>query len=142
MNKEIFTAAAVVGDVATTTTMTNPQHADATGEDDPTQIVLRSVRLSAAPYLPPPVLNAIHITDSYLHVNHASFSSTYCHSEPSVSMLSALFSAYVVLRLIQGLQFWWTSTTKRSTVELLVQERQRCCIVCSLNMMEIHASRQ
>jgi len=102
--------------------MTNPQHADATGEDDPTQIVLRSVRLSAAPYLPPPVLNAIHITDSYLHVNHASFSSTYCHSEPSVSMLSALFSAYVVLRLIQGLQFWWTSTTKRSTAHLSGEE--------------------
>ena len=111
-----------VGECCHHTTMTNPQHADATGEDDPTQIVLRSVRLSAAPYLPPPVLNAIHITDSYLHVNHASFSSTYCHSEPSVSMLSALFSAYVVLRLIQGLQFWWTSTTKRSTAHLSGEE--------------------
>ena len=97
--------------------MANPQQ-----DDDPTQIVLRSARLSAAPYLPPPVLSAIHITDSYLHVNHASFSSTYFHSEPSASILSAIFSAYVVLRLIQGLQYWWISTTKRSTAHLSGEE--------------------
>lgn len=90
--------------------------------DDPTQILLRSARISVAPYLPPPVLNAIHITDSYLHVNHASFSSTYFHSEPSASMLSAIFSAYIVLRLIQGLQYWWVSTTKRSTAHLSGEE--------------------
>eukprot|EP00986_Skeletonema_menzelii_P016254 scaffold14081_cov138-Skeletonema_menzelii.AAC.6 len=99
--------------------MTNPQHENSASGDVPTtRIVLRSMRLSAAPYLPPPVLSAIHITDSYLHVNHASFSSTYCYSEPSVSILSAIFSAYVVLRLIQGLQYWWSSTTKRSTAHL------------------------
>lgn len=97
--------------------MANPQQ-----DDDPTQLVLRSARLYAAPYLPPPVLSAIHITDSYLHVNHASFSSTYFHSEPSASILSAIFSAYVVLRLIQGLQYWWVSTTKRSTAHLSGEE--------------------
>lgn len=102
--------------------MTTPQHEAAGEDDDPTQVVLRNVRISAAPYLPPPLLNAIHITDSYLHVNHPILSSSYFHSEPSVSILSALFSAYMVLRLIQGLQFWWTSTTKRSTAHLSGEE--------------------
>lgn len=39
-----------------------------------------------------------------------------------MSILSALFSAYIILRLIQGLQFWWTSTTKRSTAHLSGEE--------------------
>ena len=39
-----------------------------------------------------------------------------------MSILSALFSAYIVLRLIQGLQFWWASTTKRSTAHLSGEE--------------------
>ena len=105
-------------------TMATPKREDSASGLDPTtpRIVLRNVRLSAAPYLPPPVLSAIHITDSYLHVNHASFSSTYCYSEPSVSILSAVFSAYVILRLMQGLQYWWTSTTKRSTAHLSGEE--------------------
>ena len=98
---------------------TTALHQTAGGEaDDPTLLVLRNARISAAPYLPPPLLNAIYITDSYLHSNHASFSTTYCHSEPSMSILSAFFSAYIVLKFIQGLQFWWSSTTKRSTAHL------------------------
>lgn len=101
-------------------TMTTALHQTAGGEeaDNPTQLVLRNTRISAAPYLPPPLLNAIYITDSYLHSNHALFSTTYCHSEPSMSILSAFFSAYIVLKFIQTLQFWWSSTTKRSTAHL------------------------
>ena len=35
-----------------------------------------------------------------------------------MSILSAFFSAYIVLKFIQALQFWWSSTTKRSTAHL------------------------
>ena len=96
--------------------------APAAYEVDPTQILLQRARVSAAPFLPPPVLNAIYMADSYLHINHAPFTTTYCHSEPSMSILSAIFSAYVVLRLMQGLQFWWISTTRRSTAHLSGEE--------------------
>lgn len=103
--------------------MTTPQHQQAAGgaegEDVPTtQTVLRNIRKSAAPYLPPPLLNVIHKTDSYLLANHA----TRLPSEPSMSILTAFFSAFIALRLIQGLQLCWLSKTKRSTAHLSGEE--------------------
>ena len=79
------------------------------------QTILTTVRKSSAPYLPPPLLRFLHVTDTYFHLNHELISHDHCHDEPSMAILSALFVAYIVLRSIQVL---WSSTTKRSTAHL------------------------
>jgi len=83
------------------------------------QALLVTVRKSAAPFLPPPLLRFLHVTDTYFHLNHGSITADYCYDEPSMAILSSLFLAYIVLRSVQGM---WASTTKRSTAHLTEDE--------------------
>ncbi|KAL7530684.1 hypothetical protein ACHAXR_003625 [Thalassiosira sp. AJA248-18] len=80
---------------------------------------LTTLRKSTAPYLPPPFLRLLHVTDTYFHLHHSAITNDYCNDEPSMAILSALFLAYAVLRSIQGM---WVSTTKRSTAHLTGKE--------------------
>lgn len=83
------------------------------------QMILTTVRKSSAPYLPPPVLQLLYVTDTYFHLNHDVITHEQCYDEPSMAILSALFVAYIVLRSIQGM---WSSSTKRSTAHLTGDE--------------------
>ena len=79
------------------------------------QTTLTNIRKISAPYLPPPLLKVVHVTDNYFRLNHASITKDYCYDEPSMAIISALFLAYIVWWSIQGV---WASTTKRSTAHL------------------------
>ncbi|EJK73270.1 hypothetical protein THAOC_05115 [Thalassiosira oceanica] len=81
--------------------------------------IFYSTRRAVAPLLPPPVLRAIHATDSHFVVHHASFTDEYLHSEPSVSILSAILLACTVWK---AFQIVWTSSTSRSTAHLSKNE--------------------
>lgn len=85
----------------------------------PMPTALTALRKSSAPYLPPPLLRFLHVADTYVKLNHASFSEGHCHDEPSMAVLAALFLAYVVCRSVQGM---WASTTSRSTAHLTGEE--------------------
>ncbi|KAL7443199.1 hypothetical protein ACHAXH_005635 [Discostella pseudostelligera] len=77
--------------------------------------VFTTLRKTSAPYLPPPLLRFLHFTDTYFHVNHGYIASDYCYDEPSMSILSSFFLAYIVWQTAKGM---WASTTKRSTAHL------------------------
>eukprot|EP00579_Thalassiosira_antarctica_P025856 CAMPEP_0202024886 /NCGR_PEP_ID=MMETSP0905-20130828/55151_1 /ASSEMBLY_ACC=CAM_ASM_000554 /TAXON_ID=420261 /ORGANISM="Thalassiosira antarctica, Strain CCMP982" /LENGTH=77 /DNA_ID=CAMNT_0048587643 /DNA_START=32 /DNA_END=262 /DNA_ORIENTATION=+ len=73
--------------------MSNPKSKD--------QTTLTAIRKSSAPYLPPPLLRFLHVSDTYFHLNHASVANDY--DEPSMAIISALLLAYIVCRSIQGM---------------------------------------
>ncbi|KAL9181513.1 hypothetical protein ACHAXT_010318 [Thalassiosira profunda] len=77
--------------------------------------ILTVARKSAAPYLPPPLLQLIHASDEYFHIHHTTLTHEHCNDEPSMAILAALFLAYIVLRAVQGM---WAGTTRRSTAHL------------------------
>ena len=81
--------------------------------------IFYSTRRAVAPLLPPPVLRAIHATDSHFVVNHASFTDEYLYSEPSMAILSAILLACTVWK---AFQIVWTSSTSRSTAHLSKNE--------------------
>ena len=81
--------------------------------------IFYSTRRIVAPFLPPPVLRAIHATDSHFVVHHASFTDEYLHSEPSMAILSAMLLACTVWK---AFQIVWTSSTSRSTAHLSKNE--------------------
>ncbi|KAL7530295.1 hypothetical protein ACHAWF_003324 [Thalassiosira exigua] len=90
-----------------------------TNDRDLDLAILTVIRKSSAPYLPPPLLRFLHVTDAYFHRHHESLINDYCSDEPSMAILSALFLAYIVCRSIQGM---WASTTTRSTAHLAGHE--------------------
>ncbi|KAL3771607.1 hypothetical protein ACHAW5_006634 [Stephanodiscus triporus] len=80
---------------------------------------LTAVRKSSAPYLPPPLLRFLHAVDANFHLHHGTIASDYFHDEPSMTIMSSLFIAYVVWRSARRM---WTSTTRRSTAHLSGEE--------------------
>jgi len=74
------------------------------------QSTLTAIRKLSAPYVPPPILRFIHLIDTICNNNDY-----HCSDEPGMSLITALFLAYIVCRSVQGIS---TSTRKRSTAHL------------------------
>ena len=79
---------------------------------------LTTLRKSAAPFLPPPLLRLIHAVDSYAYIHRASVanSTDATIDEASMTLLSSIFVSYIIWKLIKTVAYLFSN--KRSTAHL------------------------